>query len=363
VETLPIAERIREPLRHALAGEAADWPELRDEEVRALATHGVAPLVYAAAHLPELRDEAIHAAALEPMRLDDLRAVLDALASRGIDALLMKGTPLAYDLYPAPELRPRGDTDLLIARSSIEAMRAAMLVLGFEERLTSGDEHGVRQATFTRRDAFGVEHAYDVHWDIANNALFAETLRFDELRARAVAVPAIGMHARALSRVDALLLACVHRVAHHHDTDRLIWLVDIALLRERMTRAEHEQFWRLAADRGVAGVCMRSVEVADEWMPRARAHRAEEFLSREEIERDEPSRVYLDRELTYGRAMAADLRALPWRARLQRLWQLAVPPAAFMRQSFQPRSRLVLPWLYVYRGARGLRRLFRRADA
>jgi len=363
VETLPIAERIAAPLRRALAGQAAEWPELTATEARALALHGIAPLVYAVARVPALRDQAVHAAAIEPMRLDDVRTVLAALAARDVDALLMKGTPLAYELYPAPELRPRGDTDLLIAHDSIGNARAAMLDLGFDERLTSGDEHGVRQVTFSRRDAFGVEHAYDIHWNITNTPLFAETLRFDELRARAVALPALGPHARALSRVDALLLACIHRVAHHHDSDRLIWLYDIALLRERMARAEHERFWRLAAERAVVGVCMRSIELADEWCARAAQHCAEEFLSSEEIARDERSRVYLDRDITYGRAMLADLGALPWRARLRRLWQLALPPAGFMRQSFQPRSRYALPWLYVYRGARGIRRLFRRAGA
>jgi len=351
-------ERLVAPLRRALAGERVTWPALTSEEARALALHGVAPLVYSVARVPQLRDYAMHAAALEPLRLADVRAVLEALAARGVDALLMKGTPLAYDLYPAPELRPRGDTDLLIRRDSVEAARDVMLALGFEERITSGDEHGIRQVAFTRN-----EHTYDIHWDITNTPLFSETLRFDELRARAVAVPAIGAGALALASVDALLLACIHRVAHHHDSERLIWLVDIALLRDRMPREEHGRFWRLAADRRVLGVCMRSVELADEWCGRAAHHPASEFLTKEEIVRDEPSRVYLDRDITYGRAMLADLRALPWRARIERLWQLALPPAEFMRQSFPAHSRLALPWLYVYRGARGLRRLFRRADA
>ncbi|HEX2123766.1 MAG TPA: hypothetical protein VHL59_19225, partial [Thermoanaerobaculia bacterium] len=84
---------------------------------------------------------------------------------------------------------------------------------------------------------------------------------------------------------------------------------------------------------------------------------------REEIERDEPSRVFLDRRITYGGIMVANLRALSWRARLQRLWQLAVPPAAFMQQRFPERGRLALPWLYVYRAGRGITRLFRRVGA
>ena len=363
METPNIPARIAVPVRRALAGEAVEWPELTPEEIGALTLHGVGPLIYSVARVRQLKEQAMHAAVLEPMRLEDLHEVLDALASRGVVPLLMKGTPLAYDLYAAPELRPRGDTDLLIARDAIEASREALVRLGYKERVTSGDEHGVRQATFSRLDGYGLEHAYDVHWDITNTALFAETLRFDELRARAVIIPKIGKHVLALSRVDALLLACIHRVAHHHDSDRLIWLFDIALLRDRMSRGEHERFWRFATDRRVAGVCIRSIELADEWCGRAAHDRAEEFLSREEIERDEPSRVYLDREITYGGVMLADLRALPWRARARRLRQLAFPPRDFMQQQFRSRSRFALPWLYVYRGMRGLVRLFRRARA
>ncbi|HUP62041.1 MAG TPA: nucleotidyltransferase family protein [Thermoanaerobaculia bacterium] len=371
VRALPVPARLREPLRRALAdggrtsrpphGGGRDvrppWPELTEDEVRALVEHGVAPLVYRVAHLAPLREEAIRAAVVEPARFDDLHAVLAALAAQGVVALLMKGTALAYDIYPAPELRPRGDTDFLIARETLDALREAMRILGFTEILSSGDELGVRQATFTRTDRFGFEHAYDVHWDVTNTPVFSGVLRFDELRTRARALPH-GM--LAFSHVDALLLACIHRVAHHHDSERLIWLYDIALLRERMTREEHERFWRLAAERRVAGVCIRSIEVADEWCGRAPHARAEELLTREEIERDEPSRVFLDRDITYGRMMLSDLRALPWRSRLRRLWQLALPPAAFMQQSFPERSRMALPWLYVLRGARGVRRLFRR---
>jgi len=360
---LPISARVREPLRAALRGEAAAWPELSEDEVRALRDHGVAPLVYAAARVPQLRNDAIRAAAIEPLRAEDLREVLGALSARGIDALLMKGSALAYEIYAVPELRPRGDSDLLVAESSMDRVREAMAELGFGEALTSGDEHGIRQTTFTRAGAFGIEHAYDVHWAIANTPLFASVLRFDELLANAVAIPRLGEHARGLRRIDALLLACIHRVAHHHDSDRLIWLADIALLRDAMSADEHRTFWRIAAEAKVVGVCSRSIELADEWMSRAPQHRAEQYLSREELERDEPTRAFLDHEMTYGGVMLTNLRALPWRARLRRLRQLAFPPAEFMHQSFPSHGRFALPWLYVYRGARGIMRLFRRVGA
>jgi hypothetical protein len=357
VADVPIPPRLREPLRAALRGAPSDWPDaLTEEEIRALKEHGVAPIIYAQVPLPPLRNEAIRAAAHEPLRAADLADVLAALHARDVSPLLMKGTPLAYDVYAAPELRPRGDTDLLIANADLTRSREAMLALGFEETPSSGDEHGLRQAVFTRPPGM----VYDIHWAATNIPAFDAVLRFEELQTRAIALPALGPYARALSHVDALLLACIHRVAHHHDSDRLIWLVDIAMLRERMSREDHELFWKRAAQGRVVAVCTRSIEVADEWLSQPH-DLAQDFLSHEELTRDEPSRVFLDREITRAEVMMSGLRALPWRAKIERLWQLAFPPAEFMRRSFGSRSRLLLPWLYVYRGLRGVARLFRKA--
>lgn len=348
-----IAPALRGPLRAALRGEQAEWPPLSASDVEALIDHGVAPLAYASGHSPELRREAMRSAAVEPLRLNDLREVLEAL--RELRPLILKGTALAYELYAAPEHRPRADTDLLVA--SIEPVREVLFARGFTEHATSGDEHGVRQSTFTRVDRAGLEHAYDVHWSIANSAVFADVLRYETIEP--VVLDAIAPHAYALRRAEALLMACVHRVAHHHDSERLIWLADIALLRMRMAAEEHRRFWRIAAERRVVGVCMRAIELTSEWFGET-GPAVEEFLTTNEITRDEPSRVFLDRELTYGAVTLANLRALSWRQRVTRLRQLAFPPASFMRESFPERGRAALPWLYVYRGARGVARLFHR---
>lgn len=346
----PIPARLREPLRAALRRESIPWPVLSQEDVRTLVDHGVAPLVYTVQPIEALRPAAIHAAALEPIRAADLREVLSALSTRGIAVLITKGTALAYDIYSSPDLRPRGDVDLLVARDQAADAIEVFQSLGFQSRMTSGDEHNVRQVTLARGS-----HEYDLHWDIANSPLFAPALRFDALLADSISIPPLGADARGLSHGDALLLACIHRVAHHHDLERLIWLVDIALLRDRMSRDEHARFWRRASDARVVGVCARSFELADEWLwP---SFPPQDFLSSEELTRWEPSQAFLDPDLRYGHVMLANLRALPWGARVQRLWQLAFPPAEFMRQSF---GAGLLPWLYIRRGARGLARLFRR---
>ena len=335
-----------------MRGDASAWPEaLREDEVEALIAHGVAPLLYRATRSNALRAEGIRAAVLEPLRAADLQAVLAALAARGVDALLLKGTALAYDVYASPDLRPRGDTDLLISRDDLESARAALAELGLREQITSGDEHAVRQIFFTRANGL----AYDVHWSATNMPLFESLLRYDDLRRRAIALPRLGPHARALSHADALLLACIHRVAHHHDSDRLIWLADIALLRARMTEEEHRAFQEVAAQGKVTAICRRSIELAEEWWGEG-GHPLPPLPGEEE-----PSAVMLDREISHGGVLLANLKALSWRQRAERLWQLAFPPAEFMRASFGSRSNAALPWLYVYRGVRGIGRLFRRA--
>jgi hypothetical protein len=348
VRRTPIPERLREPLRHALRGERTEWPELDASEVDALIAHGVAPLVHAVTAHPQLRDEALRAAAGEPLRLADLREVL-----RSIDAILLKGTALGYDLYPDAELRPRSDVDLLIDPAHRNAIRSTFLAMGFTERVDSGDEHGLRQASFARTDAYGFEHVYDVHRAISNSALFANALRLHEIER--VNLPRIGARAFGMKDAEALLLACVHRVAHHQDSQKLIWLIDIDRLRMRMTAEEHARFWRLARERGVVAVCAHSIATADEWLGR------EPKFMPGVIPIDEPTRAFLDRDARYGQRMLTELRALPWRARIERLRQLAFPPHEFMQTMFATRSRAALPWLYAYRGVRGVVRLFTRA--
>ena len=372
LDPLPIPSSLRASLRALLRGEPAPWPasagnddaaRLLESLLQSIEQHGIGPLLYARLSGETwpvhgaLRDAAIRAAAAEPLRLADLRALLAAFAARGIRVVIIKGTALAYDLYDAPEQRPRGDTDLLIAESDRDAVRALMLDLGYDTRLTSGDTLAVRQQSFTRAG-----HVYDIHWDVANSPVVRDALPFEELIRRAMTVPRIAPNALAPSHVDALLLACIHRVAHHHDNERLIWLYDIHLLREVMTADEHARFWRLAAERRLVTICERSIELADAWFAKAPHDSAGDWLSANERARDEPSAAFLDRDRRGASVLGGDLKALSWRARLRRLRELALPPASFMRQSFPSAPAIALPALYIWRGARGILRLLRRVN-
>jgi hypothetical protein len=168
----------------------------------------------------------------------ELRRCLDHLQARGVPALVMKGAQLAYALYDRPDLRPRIDTDLLVPPDARTAVDEALVELGYRAAAATGGRLLMYQATYVKRRGSLAVHAVDVHWKVANPQIFADLLAFDELDGRAVPLPRLCRHARGLSSVDALLVACVHRVAHHYDSDCLIWIYDIHLTAARLSSSE-----------------------------------------------------------------------------------------------------------------------------
>ena len=164
--------------------------------------------------------------------------VLHGLATAGVPVILLKGTPLAYSLYPMPSARPRVDTDLLVPRHQVDRLRETMAGMGYEAPLFCDGELLFCQFPLQRTDAFGVVHRFDCHWRISTQSVFADVLTFDEVAPRSIPVPALGEHARTLAPVDALLLACVHPVMHHRNAESLLWLFDVHLLAASLSNEE-----------------------------------------------------------------------------------------------------------------------------
>jgi hypothetical protein len=327
----------------ALRGRTA-WPErVTADEIHAIEEHGMLPLIYRWSGIRALRERALRAAALETAQAETLREVLEVLP--GIP-LVTKGSALAYSIYESPDLRPRSDVDLLIDEKDLPAVRAAFRSIGFDESVSV-----LRQHMFYRVDENRVMQTYDVHLDITNNATTAGVLRYDEVSARSMRVDALG--ATAPSHEDSLLYACVHRVVHHSDADRLIWLYDIRLLYDVVDRAV---FWKRAADRRVVTICRVSMAQAYEWF----GGDAGELPPAVD---DEPSCVFLEPNRTRAALLAGDLASLPsWRERLGVLNTLLFPPTEYMQQAFGVRSRVLLPFFYLWRGIRGVGRMFRRVS-
>ena len=289
------------------------------------------------------------AVARELVRAHEITHVLEVLATHRVYPILLKGAALAYTVYPSPAMRPRVDTDVMVPRDHIAVVRDVLLPRGYVEPTMSDGELVFGQMQMVKVDAFEVEHVLDIHWRISSQTLFANVLSYDELDADALAVPALGPHARTASVLHALLLACVHPVMHHRNTERLIWFSDIDLLARRLSDDEFRGFARLARSKKVGGICARQLAIA--------ANRFHTPIPTDVMDTlgsspSEPATVYLRPHRRWHHELFWNVRNLrTCRDRLRLLREVFLPSAQYMLDAYHVGSRGValLPALYLHR--------------
>ena len=305
-----------------------------------------------------LAREARRQAAVDVCREAAVKEALAELVARGVAPLVIKGTALAYSHYPQPACRPRDDTDLLLRASDRATAAAALADLGYMPMNSVSGELVSYQQIFTSGGPGPLSHVLDVHWRVLNPQRFAGLLSYDEIAAAAVALPALGPGARAPAAVHALLLACVHRLAHHSDGDRLLWLYDIHLLASGLSPPEHDELVRLAAEKRVAHLCVAGLSAAAQWFGPALPEALLRALT--ELAAQEPLEDFLRDGATRWHLLRSDLAALDgWRARLRLLREHLFPPAAYMLRRYGVSRRWLLPLLYLRRGLSGATKLLR----
>lgn len=308
-----------------------------------------------------LDERARHESVLEALRRREMARVLGAFVTAGIDVLVLKGGALAYTHYAEAYLRPRADTDLLVRKQDVDQAITALGTLGYTRVNSVNNDAVFTQAPF-EHVAHSVRHAIDLHWAISNRPLFADVLRFDELMRTAVPVAALGEGVLTLAPVHALLLACIHRTAHHDDSDLLIWLYDMKLLANSLSSKEWDDFLDLVAQKKVMAVCHASLALAAARVgcnPEARGRIKR--LAPPARGSTEPSAAYLGVVGSGLQGMRLDLHATRGAAAKVR-WVAGhvFPDAQYMRTSYVATNGLSLARAYVRRAVLGLWRVARR---
>lgn len=333
--------------------------------------HGIAGLIYSQPALQAglsdalgqaLRDRTINRLLWEKNHALMLARVLPLL---GGVPLLFKGTALAYSFYVDPATRTRGDTDILVAEGGFECAGKALQDQGFAMHFPRRAEVISIEETYTFTDRAGFEHHIDLHRKLSNSAALARLFTYQEFLDRSAALPDLGPAARALGKVDALLVACMHRKVHlqspyyvdgvaYLSADRLIWLYDIHLL----ARGFSEQDWRtllsLARDKGLMEIVADGLGSAQQALNTDIPANILPELGQNQ-QREAPAR-YLESQR--GRQIALNFAATTGRGRkAQFLRELAFPSASYMRKQFAHVRPAWLPWLYFVRAVAGIRKL------
>jgi hypothetical protein len=237
--------------------------------------------------------------------------------------------------------------------------------LGFDTPLAAGGSVLTAETLFKARPEFGISHEIDLHGKLTNSAALSRAFSHQELLGRSVELPKLGRGARRISDVDSLLIACLHRKVHcfapyyvggvaHLTADRLIWLLDIKKLCERLSASEWELAWSLANSKGLVGVCNDAFQAVEQafglstpvpWVSPEGDEVPARYVASGPVQR-----LVMDLQATQGFSRKAAF-----------VRQLLFPPPAYMRAAAGDRVAL-LPWYYLRRIGRGIVK-YRRADA
>lgn len=356
-------------LQQRLRGEHPAWPDGSDAQAARLLVYaqaeGVAGLL-AAALAAQAESNALpaglHAAlqavqaraiAAELLRRHELQRVAAALDATGLPWLLLKGSALAYALYPQPHLRPRGDTDVVMANTAAVAQaRPALVALGYRASAVPLDTVVAYETSLHRTTSAGTDQWLDLHWAASNSPLYAPRLPFAELWDARIPIPALGAQVFGLGNAHALALACVHRVRNLPAgiADRLIWLYDIHLLAQHMDAHDWSVLRAFARAHELAGTV--AAGLAASLGAFATALPAGVLKELEGLARGERFDVAKAHRRAYQEWH--NLRALPPSRRWHWLREIALPGRAYMLEQFPQTGPAKLLRAHLARWSHGL---------
>jgi len=158
-----------------------------------------------------------------------LRTVLPVLHEAAIDTVLLKGVALALTVYPAPELRPMVDVDLLVPTARALDAIAALVAAGWTEKGEVPQHHVRRGQEIDLRGP--ADEKLDLHWHLHPTVVVPGAEATSDVPFFAAAVPlrSAGLDTRALEPTDQLFHVLVHGGTNGWPAHPL-WVADAAML-------------------------------------------------------------------------------------------------------------------------------------
>ena len=271
---LDLTDADRDGLAQALAP-GLDWGRLTDLAER----HGLRPLLYR--HLDAEAPEQVprqtvvdlwthheRRALTNRLMAEELLRILGALEQAGIPALPYKGPVLAASLHGDLALREFGDLDILLRPQQVLAAKALLQAHGY--RPLYDLKPAVEAAFLASRAQYhlvmvhGVSSiSVELHW-MTDPDFPVERIDDEQWWAGLDQIAVAGGRVRCFSNRELMLVLCLHGSKHHWTG--LGWLVDVAELARRQSRADWD--WILARAKAMA--CERrlalGLHLAGEWL-------------------------------------------------------------------------------------------------
>jgi hypothetical protein len=144
-----------------------------------------------------------------------LSAFLHRAAESGIETVVHKGLSLSINLYGDPAMRPGGDIDLLVRRSSVAGALQTLqeLEVGSYWPNLLDDRYYARHHLHQQRSTPDLRIWFEVHWAL-DHPYTLQTIDYEALMDRTSPGELLGEPVRDLSLPDLLISLAVHLVKH-----------------------------------------------------------------------------------------------------------------------------------------------------
>lgn len=334
-----------------------------DNMIEKMDHHGVSMLMLKANCLSDDISEKLQSrkalmAANSSLKANTLIKVFNRLKKAGLGkCILFKGTALAHAYYPDPWLRPSTDSDCLIAVEDRLKFDKAFKKLKFEKLFAIEGELLSYQSTYSRVLTGNVALNIDMHWRINNRQILAKTFSLAELSERGTSVASLNHAVLIPSAVDSILLACIHRIGHHANDERLIWLYDIHLLASGLTEDEWEELCLLCEDKRLAAITLEALRTCQDLLGTPLTSQTLSLL-KNLAKRNEPSKLFLQRQLSEWQIFKQDFKALKSiKLQFQLICEHLFPEKDYIREQMGTDN---LAKGYLIRLWRGLKQLLKK---
>ena len=291
-------------------------------------------------HMKSVRAEHAKTTLLDVLHRTALAELSEVFACSAIRGLVIKGAALAHSHYPSAGLRPRVDTDLFIDPSQIAQAHQILIAAHWQPVASNFSAVVLPERTYQKQFS-GAVISLDVHWALSARPILARALSFESLYINSIEFDDAG-HWRMPSSVDALLIAAVHRIGHHRDHERFIWLYDVHLLWQAMTPMQQEQTLGRAEKAGLCAILLDALAASQ-----ALYHTgiSSGQLARLQGVKKEPSAALLTEKLS---DFAFDWRFASWRERYALVKQRVWAEPEYLRIRFNAK-RAPISWLQFRR--------------
>jgi len=287
------------------------------------------------------------------LKQNALIELFDAFSAAGLSSVLFKGGALAHTIYPQPWLRPRTDTDVLIRPQDLEQFSVIFEQVGYQKQFAIEGKYVSYQTTFSKALAGDSVMDIDLHWRINNRQSLAKAYDLDSLSLDGQTLSQLPANILVPNHTDSLLISSLHRLGHHHNEERLAWLYDIHLLASALSDDQWQTLAKKATSKKICAITLDALLNCQRWLGTAIP---EPVINSLKNKQDEPSAVFLKRNLPEWRYFVADMKAMPTvSAKFGLLRENILPSPDYVRQQMGTESAMLA---YTKRFIRGIKRVF-----